>query len=324
MNLYPLKFKPIAKEMVWGGARLTKLFGKPFDAEKKIGESWELSALQKNLSQVANGFLKGNNIEELVEIYMGELVGEKVYEQFGVEFPLLVKLIDAAETLSVQVHPDDETAAERHDAYGKTEMWYVLDAAPGAGIYAGFNKTLDARSFYEHTVKNSLQEQLNFEQAQVGDVFFIPAGCIHAIGKGMMIAEIQQTSDITYRVYDWGREHNPATAREMHLDLAIDVIDYTARRDYKTAYIPAKNKPVELVNCPYFTANLLEIDTLTGRPLMGRDSFVIYLCMEGALIIDCLGMKETLSKGETLLVPACIADIHLKPKEKTKILEIYI
>jgi len=323
VNLYPLKFKPIAKEMVWGGSRLAKLFGKPFDAGKKIGESWELSGVQKNLSQVSNSFLKGNNVEELVEIYMGELVGEKVYEQFGVEFPLLVKLIDATETLSVQVHPDDETAAQRHNAYGKTEMWYVLDAAPGAGIYVGFKQPLDARSFYEHTLNNSLPEQLNFEPVQPGDVFFIPAGSIHAIGKGVMLAEIQQTSDITYRVYDWGREHNPTTAREMHLDLAIDVLDYTAGHDYKTSYLPEKNKPVELVNCPYFTTNLLEIDSLVSRPLLMRDSFVIYLCVEGALGIDCSGVKETLHKGETLLVPACIADIHLKPEEKAKVLEIY-
>ena len=324
VNLYPLKFKPIEKEMIWGGFRLVNLFGKPFDAGKKIGESWELSGVQNNLSQVANGFLKGNNIEELIEIYMGELVGEKVYEQFGVEFPLLIKLIDAAETLSVQVHPDDETAAQRHNAYGKTEMWYVLDAASDAGIYAGFNQPLNARSFYQHTQENTLHEQLNFEPSQAGDVFFIPAGRIHAIGKGMMVAEIQQTSDITYRIYDWGREHNPTTAREMHLDLAIDVIDYNVENDYKTPYVSAKNKPVELVNCPYFTTNLLDIDSLTARPLLERDSFVIYLCVEGALIIDCLGMKESLSKGETMLVPAAIADIHLKPKEKAKVLEIYI
>ncbi|MDR0296152.1 MAG: class I mannose-6-phosphate isomerase [Prevotellaceae bacterium] len=323
MNLYPLKFKPIAKEIVWGGSRLARLLGKPFDAGKKIGESWELSGVQKSLSQVANGFLKGNNIEELVEIYMGELVGEKVYEQFGMEFPLLVKLIDATETLSVQVHPDDETAAQRHNAYGKTEMWYVLDAAPDAGVYVGFNQPLGAHSFYEHTVKNTLPEQLNFEQVQPGDVFFIPAGSIHAIGKGVMLVEIQQTSDITYRVYDWGREHNPATAREMHLDLAIDVLNYTAQHDYKTSYLLKKNNLVELVNCPYFITNLLEIDSTAGRPLLGRDSFVIYLCIEGALSVDCLGMKETLRKGETLLVPACIADIHLKPEEKAKVLEIY-
>jgi mannose-6-phosphate isomerase len=310
--------------MVWGGSRLAKLFGKPFDVGKKIGESWELSGVQKNLSQVSNGFLKGNNIEELVEIYMGELVGEKVYEQFGVEFPLLLKLIDATETLSLQVHPDDETAALRHDAYGKTEMWYVLEAAPGAGIYVGFNQALDARNFYEHTVKNTLPEQLNFMQVHAGDVFFIPAGHIHAIGKGVLLVEIQQTSDITYRVYDWGREHNQATAREMHLDLAIDVIDYTAGHDYKNSNLSEKNKPVELVNCPYFTTNFLEIDSLIGRSLLERDSFVIYLCIEGALTIDCLGMKETLEKGESLLVPAIIADIHLKPKEKAKILEIYI
>jgi len=310
--------------MVWGGTRLAELLRKPFELNKKIGESWELSGMQKNLSQAANGFLKGNNIEELVEIYMGELVGEKVYEQFGVEFPLLIKLIDASETLSVQVHPDDETAAQRHDAYGKTEMWYIVDAAPDAGIYVGFKQALDARNFYEHTVKNTLTEQLNFVQVQAGDVFFIPAGAIHAIGKGVMIAEIQQTSDITYRVYDWGREHNPTTAREMHLDLAIDVIDYTAGNEYKIPYVSEKNKPIELVNCPYFTTNLLEIDSLVSRPLTERDSFVIYCCIEGALIIDCMGMKETLNKGETLLVPTVIADIHLKPKEKAKLLEVYV
>ena len=323
-TLYPLKFKPIAKETVWGGNRLSQLMGKPFDVAKKTGECWELSGVQKNLSKVTNGYLKGNNIEELTEIYMGELVGDKVYEQFGVEFPLLIKLIDASDTLSVQVHPNDATAAERHNAYGKTEMWYVLDAAPGAGIYVGLNKEVSPQEFYDHANKATLPDILNFEKAHPGDVFFVPAGRIHAIGKGILLAEIQQTSDITYRVYDWGREHHPATARDMHLDLAIDTIDYNVRKEYKTRYHQQKNTPVELVVCPYFTTNLLDIDTLTERALAGRDSFVIYMCIDGEAIIDCNGEKETIAKGETVLVPASLADIHLKPKSTVKLLEIYI
>ncbi len=323
-NLYPLKFKAIAKETVWGGNRLAQLMNKPFDTSKKIGESWELSGVQKSVSKVVNGFLRDNTIEELIEIYMGELVGDKIYEQFGVEFPLLIKLIDATETLSVQVHPDDETAAERHDAYGKTEMWYVLNSTPDGGIYVGFNKKISPQELYDNANKTTLPDVLNFEKASAGDVFFIPAGRIHAIGKGVMLAEIQQTSDVTYRVYDWGREHNPATARDMHMDLAIDTIDYEVHDDYKTLYSTQKNKPSQLAACPYFTTNLLEIDTLTERALMEHDSFVIYMCLEGEAILDCNGAKESITKGETVLIPASLADIHLKPKSTAKLLEVYI
>jgi mannose-6-phosphate isomerase len=322
--LYPLKFKPQPKETVWGGHKLNTLLAKDFPAEKKTGESWELSGVQKNLSVVANGYLKGNNIEELVEIYMGELLGEKVYEQFGMEFPLLIKFIDATDTLSVQVHPGDAVAAERHNAYGKTEMWVVLAAEPGAGLYMGFKEKLTAQAFYAHTQKGTLPEVLNFEQVAPGDVFFIPAGRIHAIGKGVLLAEIQQTSDITYRVYDWGREHNPATARDMHIDLAIDVIDYAPSDQYKTKYTRQLNAPVNLVGCPYFTTNLLELDSTVERPLLLCDSFVIYICLGGTISLTCKGVQETVAKGETLLVPACMADIRLQPEANAKLLEVYV
>ena len=322
--LYPLKFKPQPKETVWGGCKLNTLLYKDFPAGKKTGESWELSGVQRNLSVVANGRLKGNNIEELAEIYMGELLGDKLYEQFGAEFPLLIKFIDACDTLSVQVHPDDAAAAERHNAYGKTEMWVVLAAEPGAGLYVGFKELLTAQAFYEHTQKGTLPGVLNFEPVAPGDVFFIPAGRIHAIGKGVLLAEIQQTSDVTYRVYDWGREYNPATAREMHVDLAIDVIDYTPVGQYKTAYTPQRNVPVSLAACPYFTANLLDIDRAVERPLLPRDSFVIYICLEGSATLVCKGMRETIAKGGTVLVPAAIADICLQPAPEARLLEVYV
>jgi mannose-6-phosphate isomerase len=303
---------------------LKALLAKDFPAEKKIGESWELSGVQKSLSVATNGYLKGNNIEELAEIYMGELLGDKVYAQFGVEFPLLIKFIDATDTLSVQVHPNDTTAAERHNAYGKTEMWVVLAAEPGAGLYMGFKERLTAQAFYTHTQKGTLPEVLNFEQVAPGDVFFIPAGRIHAIGKGVLLAEIQQTSDITYRVYDWGREYNPATARDMHIDLAIDVIDYAPSNQYKTSYARQLNAPVNVAECPYFTTNLLELDRTVERPLLSRDSFVIYICLDGTASLSCKGIQEPMTKGETLLVPACMADIRLQPETNAKLLEVYV
>ncbi|MDR3132522.1 MAG: class I mannose-6-phosphate isomerase [Prevotellaceae bacterium] len=322
--LYPLKFKPQAKATVWGGNKLKTLFNKPFQATEKIGESWELSAVQRNLSVVTNGFLKGNTIEELAEVYLGELVGEKNYERFGIEFPILVKLIDASETLSVQVHPDDETARIRHNAYGKTEMWHVLQADRGAGLYVGFNRNLTATEFYERIQNNTLLETLNFVNVQPGDTFFITPGTIHAIGKGIVLAEIQQTSDITYRIYDWGREHNPATARAMHVEQAIDIIDYTKKAEAKIDYATLPNEPVQLVESPYFVTNLVEINRPLVRNLSDNDSFVIYVCIDGDATIQYNQRSETITKGETLLVPAAIADFTLLPSPKAKLLEAYM
>jgi mannose-6-phosphate isomerase len=322
--LYPLKFKPQAKATVWGGNKLNALFNKPFPATEKIGESWELSAVQRNLSVVTNGFLKGNTIEELTEVYLGELVGEKNYERFGIEFPVLVKLIDAAETLSVQVHPDDEAARIRHNAYGKTEMWHVLQADNGAGLYVGFNRNLTAAEFYDRVQNNTLLETLNFVNVQPGDTFFITPGTIHAIGKGIVLAEIQQTSDITYRIYDWGREHNPATARAMHVDQAIDIIDYAKKTEAKINYARLPDEPVQLVDSPYFVTNLVEITRPMERNLLDKDSFVIYVCIGGGATIQYNRHSETMTKGETLLIPAAIADFTLLPSPEATLLETYI
>jgi mannose-6-phosphate isomerase len=323
MELYLLKFNPIYKERVWGGNKWA-LLDKKITSVKPVGESWELSAVKGELSIVSNGFLKGNNIQELVEIYMGDLVGDKIYEKFGIEFPLLFKFIDSAEKLSVQVHPDDELALKRHKAYGKTEMWYVIDADEDSPIYVGFKKKLDKQEFVERTENGSLQEIMNVERAKRGDVFFLPAGRIHAIGEGLLIAEIQETSDVTYRIYDWGRENNPATAREMHIDLAVDAIDYEYHDSYRSEYRSASNDAVNLVSCQYFTTNLLDLTKPLERDYSELDSFVVYMCIDGAARIDCNGVCENISKGETALIPAVIPYANIEPQGKVKILEVYI
>jgi mannose-6-phosphate isomerase len=201
-SLYPLKFTPVFKDKIWGGDKLKTILNKDFSDLPNCGESWEISAVQDDISVVSNGFLKGNNLEELIEVYMGDLVGEKVWEKFGCECPLLIKFIDANDNLSIQVHPNDELSAERHDAYGKTEMWYVVQADPGARLISGFSGKINKAEYLKYLGNGHLEDILNYEEVSAGDVFFIPAGRVHAIGKGIVVAEIQQTSDVTYRIFD--------------------------------------------------------------------------------------------------------------------------
>jgi mannose-6-phosphate isomerase len=325
MILYPLKFRQIYKERVWGGNKLSTVLKRIKKNGKVIGESWELSSVSDNVSIVTNGYLKDNNIQELIETYMGDIVGDKIYETFGIELPLLFKLIDSAECLSVQVHPDDEVALKRHNAYGKTEMWYVIDASKNSQIYVGFNRDLDKKEFRAKVQNGSLTEVMNVEQVKKGDVFFLPAGRIHAIGKDLLIAEIQQTSDITYRIYDWGRENNIKTAREMHTQLAEDVIDYKYHKSYKTQYIAEEDSSTRLVNCKYFTTNLLSFSKKTDRNYADLDSFVVYMCMEGSAEIICDNeVVETISTGETILIPAIFNSVTIIPNDHIKLLEVYI
>ena len=223
--LYPLKFQPILKDKIWGGTKLKTIFGKPAQTDK-LGESWELSGYEGDESVVENGFLAGNNLTELIEIYMGELIGDKVYEQFGMSFPLLFKLIDANENLSIQVHPGDEVAAERHGSFGKTEMWYVVDADPGAELIIGFTKDCTRDEYVDALENDQVEELLQNVPVKKGDVFFIPAGLVHAIGKGVVVAEIQQSSDITYRIYDYKRVDDHGNERDLHTAEALDVIDF--------------------------------------------------------------------------------------------------
>ncbi len=325
MKIYPLKFKPILKDKIWGGNKLKTWLNKDISHLPNCGESWEISGVQNDVSIVANGFLAGNTLQEIIEIYMGDLVGDKIYEKFGIEFPLLIKFIDANDVLSIQVHPDDKTAGERHNAFGKTEMWYIIQADEGAELISGFNREVDKKVYLEHLKSKNLKEILNNEKVDGGDVFFMPSGRVHAIGSGILLAEIQQTSDITYRIYDWDRTDADGKGRELHTDLAVDVIDYKHYKNYRTNYENIPNTEVALANCPYFTTNLLDFDKTIRKDYNQIDSFVILMCIEGEFYID-YGIDKNLkvATGETILIPAELKEIELKPVKQAKLLEVFI
>jgi mannose-6-phosphate isomerase len=322
--LYPLKFRPIYKDYLWGGQKLKTLLNKQ-NTPEIAAESWEISSVKDNVSVVAEGFLTGNPLDDLISVYMGDLTGDRVFERFGTELPVLIKFIDAAGDLSVQVHPDDEFAAAMHDDRGKTEMWYVIDADEGAELISGFNRDIDEQTFMEHLNGKKLPDILNYEPVKKGDVFFLPAGRIHAIGKGIVLAEIQQTSNRTYRIYDWERVDKEGNARELHLDMAVKVMDYKQRDDYRTQYDRIPNKTVNLADCPYFTTSLIEFDQPVDKDFALIDSFVVYICTEGALVINYKdGEPVALSRGETVLVPAALKEISLIPSKPSTLLEVYM
>lgn len=324
-NLYPLKFTPICKEKIWGGEKLKVLLNKKSGKLPNCGESWEISGVQNEISVVSNGFLKGNNLEELIEIYMGDLIGEKNYEQFGIEFPLLIKYIDAKDKLSIQVHPNDELAEERHGTFGKTEMWYVIQADEGAKLITGFNRPLDRKGYLQYFENGQLEDILNYEAIKEGDVFFIPAGRIHAIGEGVLLAEIQQTSDVTYRIFDFNRLDNLGNPRELHTDLALDAIDFTFEKNYRTSYNSIADSSTTVVECQYFTTNILPLTKMAERDFAENDTFVIYMCLEGEYTLSWEESSLNVKKGETVLVPAVINSFSLDPLNGnlTRLLEIY-
>jgi mannose-6-phosphate isomerase len=323
-DLYPLKFETVLKEKVWGGTALVDRFNKkPFNPNP-VGESWEISAIADNQSVVSNGFLAGNNIEELIEVYMGDITGDVIFEKYGNEFPLLIKIIEARQDLSIQVHPGDSLAKERHKAYGKTEMWFILEADAGARIFTGFKEGV-TKEMYEEAVKNgTLAELLNVENPQPGDTFFTPAGRIHAIGAGTVLAEIQQTSDITYRIFDWNRKSTGSEIRELHTELALDAIDFGASGKNKIRIEADLNKSVNLVSCEYFNTDLLWLSKSVRKEYYNIDSFVIYICTEGEFLIKWDDSTEMVSKGETVLLPAMIKEVILEPLGEAKLLEVYI
>ena len=324
--LYPLKFKPILKQTIWGGDKLACKSDDP-QVKSAIGESWEISGVQDNVSVVSEGALAENTLEELIEIYMGDLVGDKIYEKFGVEFPLLLKFIDARDNLSIQVHPDDATAKERHNAYGKTEMWYLLDADSDAELIMGFKHDTTKEEYLKGLHNNTLPELLNTEKVKKGDCFFIPAGTVHAIGKGCFIAEIQQTSDITYRIYDYDRRDKNGNPRELHTELATDVIHYGKQKEHAIHYHRHENHTEELVNCPYFTTNYLKFNQEIEKDYINIDSFVIYMCLNGSFhIVYDTDHSVKVNPGETVLVPACLKNLFLIPQKggEAEILEIFI
>lgn len=322
--LYPLKFRPILKEKVWGGTRLHTLLGKEAPASGRCGESWEISSLQGNESVVANGFLEGNGLRELIEVYMGDLVGESVFGSFGTELPLLVKFIDSTEPLSVQVHPGAHLPSGQQGGKGKSELWYVMDAAPGAQIWVGFSKQLDAEGLRRHLEGNTLPQALHAETVSTGDVFYIPAGRIHAIGGGVTLCEIQQPDDTTYRVYDWDRPGMNGKPRDLHLAEALEALDFRLHDTYKTDYRIPRNGSANLHASPPFTVNLLHFDSKIASDYYYLDSFVVYICLEGKFTLHYPGGQETLERGESILLPAEIKTVELRPGSPCKVLECYI
>lgn len=323
-DLYPLKFETIFKDKIWGGQKIKTVLKKDFGDLPNCGETWEISGVKGNISVVSEGALEGKDLQGLLEEYKGKLVGKKVYKKFRNEFPLLVKFIDANDDLSVQVHPDDELAAKRHDSFGKTEMWYVFQADENASLNAGFNRALTREQYLEYFNKGQLMDILNIEKVKADDAFFLPAGRVHYIGKGCLLAEIQQSSDVTYRMYDFDRKDDQGNARELHTEESLDAIDFTYHDQYKADYEDKENEVAQLVSCEYFTTNKLHFKRPVVRDHSNLDSFVIYVCMEGSLLMSYEGGKIDLGKGEAVLVPASIKNITLLPKGEFKLLESYI
>jgi mannose-6-phosphate isomerase len=323
-SLYPIRFRPVIKETLWGGSALRERFGKKAKAGTSVGESWEISGMPGASSVVANGFLRGNTLEEIMEVYMGDLVGDAVYEKYGNEFPLLIKFIDARDTLSIQVHPDDRLAAERHHAWGKTEMWYVIDASPGAVIYTGFRKKTTREEYLEHLHGKKLADIINATPVSRGDAFFIPAGMVHAIGAGVLLTEIQQTSDVTYRIYDWDRTDAAGKPREMHTSLALDAINFGLDSTNLIKKLPEINRTVMLAESPWFHTSLLQFDRPLIKDFSLTDSFVIYICTGSLAVIECCGHSEEIKAGETILIPASADSVALIPQGTATLLEVTV
>ncbi|TMM56024.1 mannose-6-phosphate isomerase [Maribacter algarum] len=320
--MYPFKFKPILKERLWGGTKLKDKLGKPIENDI-TGESWELSTVKGDVSVVANGELSGTSLQELINRNPESVLGKSVVERFGTDFPILIKFIDAKKDLSIQLHPNDELAKKRHDSFGKTEMWYIMDADDEASLIVGFNKDVTKEEYAQSLENDSLLDLLNYESVKEGDTFFINTGKIHAIGAGVLLAEIQQTSDVTYRVFDFNRRDKNGNLRELHTEQALDAIDYEKKDDFKVGYPKEMNTVNKMVDCPYFKTNFIELSEELELNITERDSFTIFMCVGGSVEVQNDHGSARIQKGETVLVSANSSRIHLKTSE-VKLLEVTI
>lgn len=321
--LYPLKFKPIFKDKIWGGHKIKDVIGLDYGKLPNCGEVWLLSGLWDEQSEIINGDFAGDEINDLVETFMGDLVGEDVFDRYGEQFPLLIKIIDANDWLSVQVHPDDELAEKREIGYGKTEMWYVMQADQGAELVSGFNCEMNRMKYIRVLKDNDIQSVLNHETAEQGDVFYIPAGRVHALGPGIVVAEIQQTSDTTYRIYDWDRIDVAGMRRELHIPQSLDAVDFDPVENYKTPYTPELNKTVPMVDSPYFTTNMLTLKGEMAKDYSELDSFVLLFPVEGNFSLEWENGSVFVATGEVVLIPNIIEKVNIKA-QNCKILEIYV
>lgn len=316
---YPLQFEPLFKDRIWGGEKLKTQFNKPI-VSKTTGESWELSTVVGDISVIANGEFKGQLITDLIETFPLELLGTTVLERFGTQFPLLFKFLDAKEDLSIQVHPNDELAKKRHNSFGKTEMWYIMQADQESEIIVGFKENATETEYIESLEKNKLLTLLDKFEVHEGEVFFLETGTVHAIGAGLVIAEIQQTSDITYRLYDFDRIDSDGNKRELHIDLARQAINYQKTETQKI-YFKEPNKSNTVVDCAYFTTNFIPLTENTAVEKNGT-SFTVYMCVAGSFTVTVNGVDSNYKKGDTVLIPAALKKYYLSGS--ASILEIYI
>jgi mannose-6-phosphate isomerase len=319
MKFYPLTFTPILKDRIWGGTKLKTYLNKPIVSET-TGESWEISTVPGDISVVNNGVLKGKKINEIIDLYPEEILGKSVMARFGKQFPLLFKFIDAKEDLSIQLHPNDALAKERHNSFGKTEMWYVMQADESARLVVGFKKDSNQQEYLAHLENKNLIDLLNEYPVSKGDVFFLETGTIHAIGAGVVVAEIQQTSDVTYRIYDWDRVDTNGNERELHTELALDAINYhttASKIDYKEEV----NKSDKVVDCPYFVTNIVALqETFIWKRT--KQAFTVFMCTNGQFEMIVNGEILRYRMGDTILIPACMENLTLRGK--ATLLEISI
>lgn len=316
------RFNDIFKPTIWGGSKIGRL--KKQELPAGIGECWEVSGVDGSESVVADGPDAGLTLPALVERYGAELMGKKNFSRYGTHFPLLVKIIDATDVLSVQVHPGDDLARSRGYANGKTEMWYILEADEGATIANGFRHPVDPGSYRDMVESGNIEDSLHFQKAAPGDVFIIPAGRVHSIGKGIFLVEIQQTSDITYRIYDYGRRDASGRQRELHADLAFDAINFNDTDGKAVEYTPHRNIPVNLESSPYFTTNFLSLNDKIIRDYSEWDTFVIIIATDGSATLRCAGQEMHLSAGQSALIPASAQGLAIEPDGSFSALETYI
>ena len=323
MELYPIKFQPIYKYRLWGGNKLKKVLKKNCKGNN-IGESWEVSDIEGDETIVINGPLKGYGLKELIFEFKGDFIGHSVFKKFKGKFPLLIKFIDSKEPLSIQVHPNNEYARLYHNSFGKNEMWFIMETDLSAEIIIGFNKELSVEEYKKAIKKNTLLELVNFEKIHKRDAYYIPAGRIHAIGAGVVLAEIQQTSDITYRIYDYNRiDKLTGLKRELHNDLAENVLEFKGCDKYNTDYEIERNISNELIHSPYFKTNYISIDGEVIKNYSKLDSFVIYMCVNNQVNIIVNSELYILNYGETILLPANTLIVRLI-SSNCELLEIYM
>lgn len=326
MYLYPFLFQPNLHPVVWGGHQLRPYKGLEPN-EEPIGESWEVSAVPSSTSIISNGSFQGRDLTSVIAEFPEEILGHAVNEKYHGQLPLLVKFIDAERDLSIQVHPNDEMAWREHKKMGKSEMWFIIKAAPGSHLYAGFKQQITSDEYFRRIADGTITEVLADHTVKTGDVFYLPAGRVHAICGGIMLAEVQQSSDVTYRIYDYNRPGMDGKPRELHTDLAAQALDYHVEQNYRTEYVETDNRAIQIIDSPYFDVRVMEIQTPFHRNLLKYDSFVISMCIEGdcKLVMRTNGSEILLKAGHTTLIPAAIADYDVIPLNgRTKLLDAFV